>query len=89
MNSTPYTPEQIGSLGEQLYQERIRALVEAGNLGKMVVIDVVSGDFEVAERDGVASQRLRSRHPEAVTYGLRIGYPTAYHIQGFFLPKEQ
>ena len=76
------TPHELESRGEAIYLERIRHLVEPHEEGKFVVIDVYSGDYEIDERDAVASVRLLSRHPEAMTWAVRIGYPSAYTWSG-------
>lgn len=72
--------EEIAGRGEELYERDIRQRVEAGNRGRFLVIDVQSGEFEIADDDLAATQRLIDRIPHAVPYGLRIGYPAAYRI---------
>ncbi len=59
---------------------RLRDEIETPeNIGRIIVIDINSGDYEVASDElGIAvSQRLQGRHPDASLYGLRIGYKTA------------
>ena len=55
-------------------QSRI-GLVEEGTF---VVIDVKTGDYEIDERDAAATLRLLTRRPDAVTYGVHVGYRAAY-----------
>lgn len=57
-----------------------RDKVEAGNTGKFVVIDIETGLFEMDPDDLAATQRLLAKRPDAVLYGVRIGYPTAYTL---------
>ena len=85
MAGNSYSPEEIGRRGETLYRGKIKPLVDPVHYGKFVVIDVETGDYEIDKRDAVASQRLRERRPEAITYGVRIGFPTAYRMGGRFL----
>jgi hypothetical protein len=58
-----------------MYDRHIAPIVETDdNIGKIIAIDVDTGDYEI-DRDGLtASKRLRARHPDAVILGLRIGY---------------
>ena len=49
----------------------------------MSVVDVESSDYEVADEDLEASERLLERRPEAKLYGLRIGEKAAYRIGGY------
>ena len=72
--------DEIVRKGEELYDREIREKVEQGNHGRFVVIDITSGDYEVADEDLAASQRVLERHPQGLLYGIRIGYPTALRI---------
>lgn len=75
------TNDDVVQRGKELYERCIRAKVEtAENIGKIVSIDVESGDYEVG--DGLIStgDRLLARHPNAVLYGARIGYDAVYAL---------
>lgn len=71
--------EEIAKLGEKIYAG-IRAEMEANELGRMVVIDVNSGDYEVADDDLTALLRLKERQPDAMTWGERVGYRAPYYL---------
>lgn len=75
-----YTAEEVTRRGRELYDRQIRERVAPDLEGQFLVVDIESGDYEVAERDLLASKRLLERKPEGVLYGLRIGYPTAYRL---------
>ncbi|MCX6367712.1 MAG: hypothetical protein NTX57_13540 [Armatimonadetes bacterium] len=75
--------EEIDRRGMQLYQEQIASKVDVEeNQGKVIAIDVESGDFEVADEGLVAGERLRERHPDASMLCLRIGYNAVYSFGG-------
>lgn len=82
MSIENYQLGEISSLGKAIYQSKIKHLVEPQENGKFIVIDVESGDYEIDEQDVVASSRLRERRPNAVTYGVLIGYRAAYSLGG-------
>jgi hypothetical protein len=84
------TDEEIDRRGEALYKQSIRPQVEtAANIGKLVIIDVETGDYEV-DADGLAaSDRLLARHPGAALYGERIGYDVAYSFDGVLTRSKQ
>jgi hypothetical protein len=75
---------EIGERGEELYATRLRPLVETEeNMGKLIVIDVDSGDYEIGDEAGIeASLRLQARHPGGALYAIRIGYKTAVSFAG-------
>ena len=88
MKYTDYTPEAIGIRGEEIYQQ-LREKVEAKHKGKFLVLDIETGDYEIADEDVVATERLLGRHPNAMTYGVRIGFPAAYGIGFNFTGSKQ
>ena len=77
-----YLPEEVESRGESIYEQQIREQVESGNRGKFVVIDIETGDFAMDEDDLQATKSLLAKRPNAVLYGLRIGFATAYTLGG-------
>ena len=71
--------EDISTVGRAIYAE-IREEMEANHWGKMVVIDVNSGDYEIGDDDLTTTMRLFERRPDAMTWGELAGYPAPYHI---------
>ena len=84
-----YTPEEVASQGEAIYGQQICDKVEAEYNGKFLVIDIETGAYEIDADDLVATKRLLANCPNAVIYGLRIGFPTAYRIGGRFAVNAQ
>jgi hypothetical protein len=76
------TREEIARRGREIYDSDIRPRVESDNTGRFLVVDVLSGAFEIADTDRLASDQLKARRPDAVVYGVRIGHQTAYRIGG-------
>ena len=75
--------DEIGRRGLEIYESRLRALLETDeNIGRIVSIDVESGDYEVGDDLVAAGRRLQERHPDARMYGKRIGYNAVYAVGG-------
>ncbi len=68
-----YSKEDLVKRGDLIYQTQIRPQVEAGNHGKIVAIDIETGDFEVDVREIAAFNKLEARHPEAQIWIVRVG----------------
>ena len=84
MAARTYKPGEISALGEAIFHDQIKKRVKSAKVGNFVVIDVETGDYEIAEGDAVATRRLLDRRPHAVTYGVRVGHRAAYsHVGGF------
>jgi hypothetical protein len=83
-----YLPEEVESRGEALYQQ-IRSQVERGNKGKFAVIDIETGAYEVGDDDLQATKRALAKRSNAILYGVRIGYPTAYTLGGHLAMERE
>ena len=70
----------VAVVGKAMY-EKIRDDMEATQWGRMVVIDVNTGDYEIADDDLTATLRLIERQPDAITWGELVGYPAPYYMR--------
>jgi hypothetical protein len=75
-----YTKEEHARRGSEIYAREIAPKIEAANRGRIVAIDVDSGEFEVADQGFDAAQRLLSRHPGAQIWCVKIGYPAVHRF---------
>ena len=73
-----YSRDEVCDRGAAIYAAQIKPQVEPQENGKFIVIDIESGDYEIAADMLDASHRLRERRPAAVGFGGRVGYETAY-----------
>ena len=68
-----YSKEEFAQRGDATYEGEIRPLVEAGNEGKFVAIDIETGAYEIDADELAASDRLLARVPDAQIWLKRIG----------------
>lgn len=80
MYSEKYTIDEICDCGEKVYEEQIRRLVEPLENGKFIVIDIESGDYEIAEEELDASHRLKARRPESIRFLAKIGCRASHRL---------
>ena len=83
-----YPMEEIARRGTELYESKIRPLVEAGNDGRILCIDIESGEYAVADEGLAASQVLIDKNPDAQIWSLRIGH-IAVERFGFYDTREK
>jgi hypothetical protein len=81
-----YTNEVYAQKGTEIYETQVRQLVEEGNKGKIVAIDVDSGAFELADNGLTAAHRLFARYPDAQIWCVRIGYPAVHKYRHRITP---
>jgi hypothetical protein len=75
-----YTADEVASMGDEIYESQIRAQVEADNRGKVVAIDVKSGEYVVDETALGGCKRLLAERPDAEIWCVRVGHRALYHI---------
>jgi hypothetical protein len=81
---------EISRRGQTLYDERIRPLVETEeNIGKLVAIDVETGDFAISDDMLTAADHMLAKNPDAALYGVRIGYNAVYALGGSLRRTDQ
>jgi hypothetical protein len=74
---------EVARRGKKIYEQQIRAKVETQeNIGKIISIDVESGDYEVDSDLLTTCRRLQARHENAVLWTERIGFNAVYAIGG-------
>ena len=76
--------EETARLGKEIYQRDIRPLVEADHHGKVIAIDVDTGDYAVADTASAAAKRLRAERPDAGVWLTRVGNPTLRRFGGYY-----
>jgi hypothetical protein len=69
-----YNTEEIIRRGKVLYEQQLRPQVEVGNTGKVLVINVETGQYEIDADHRAASNRT-AKYPGAPLYATRIGSP--------------
>ncbi|NQE32742.1 hypothetical protein E5S67_00458 [Microcoleus sp. IPMA8] len=75
--------EEVARRAEKLYDEQIRQEVEREeNIGKMVIIDIETGDYAVDKMGLESARQLRKKNPNGRLFGIRIGYKVAAAIGG-------
>ena len=77
---TALSPQEIADRGQAIYIEKIRDKVEPAHIGKALILDVTSGDYEIDADEDAACDRMEARHPEGVFYLMKIGYPASLFI---------
>jgi hypothetical protein len=74
--------EEIARRGKECY-ENLRSQVEvAGNIGKIIAIDVKTGNYEIGDDLLATSLALKSRCSTAELWAERIGFNAVYTIGG-------
>ncbi len=76
-----YSKEESARRGTEIYERQVRAQVEEGNTGKIVAIDIETGDYALGENILSATQPLFDRNDDAQLWGVRVGHRAVHRIK--------
>ncbi|MBD2364384.1 hypothetical protein H6G36_24935 [Anabaena minutissima FACHB-250] len=83
MQTLLLSSEEVGKRARELYENNIRQEVETEeNIGKMVIIDIETGEYAVDNTGIESAHYLRKKNPLARLFGIRIGYKVAAAFNG-------
>lgn len=82
---TPDWVRDTAGRAEKIYDQRLRAVLEADHFGRFVAIEPDSGDHFVADTLDAAADAVQAAHPTRRAHVLRIGHPAVWHIGGALL----
>lgn len=83
MSYSSLSDEEIAQRGKELYERQIRTQVEIPeNIGKIISIDVESGDYEIDDDLLTSCRHLQTRHSNPILWTERIGFNAVYAVGG-------
>jgi hypothetical protein len=77
VNQRRYSTDEVATRGREIYESRLKSQLEPQYIGKFLVIDIETGEYEIDDDDLAASMRAYRKKPNGSRYGMRIGYATA------------
>jgi hypothetical protein len=81
--NTKSRDREIARRGQDIYDREIRIEVETSdNLGKIISIDIETGNYEIDDNLLESSSRLQKQFPDAVIWAERIGFNAVYAVGG-------
>jgi hypothetical protein len=75
-----YSKEEFARRGTEIYEQQVRPIVEQGNHGRIVAIDIETGEYELADDVLTAANQLYERIPSAQPWAVRIGHRAVHRI---------
>ncbi len=90
MSHPTLSSQEVARRGKELYERSIRTKVETEeNIGKIISINVETGDYEIGDDLVETSLRLQSKQTDAALWGERIGFDAVYAVGGTLLRTAQ
>ncbi len=80
-----YTAEDIARRGREIYEHHVRRKVEPEYDGKVLAIDVVTGEYSIRDNDLDPLDRAGAKNPDGLFHFVRVGRRAVHRIGGRFL----
>ena len=87
MNTLP-NPETIAQRGRAVYEQKLRALLEPTEIGRYLVLNIETGEYELGNDALTPSETMRQRFPGTLFYAMRVGYPAMLQRGGSSLRRK-
>jgi len=82
MSTPTIDDEKHRTLGKEIYETKIKHLVEPQEHGKFLVLDITTGDYAIHPFSlGLATEQLRTKRPEAIVHSVRIGHEAVVRMR--------
>lgn len=65
---------------EELYQSKLRPVLEPTQKGKYIAIDIVSGDYFIGSEILEAYEKASQKYPDRTFVYKRVGYPAVRFV---------
>jgi len=77
MGHSCYSTDEIVARGKEIYEKQLKRKLEPQNLGKYLVIDIETGEYQMDEDDLKAALRAYQKNPAGARFEMQIGYATS------------
>ena len=89
MGHSCYSTDEIVARGKEIYEKQLKSKLEPQNLGKYLVIDIETGEYEMDENDLQAALRAYQKNPAGARFEMQIGYATSGTIGNALLGEKR
>ena len=72
--------QRIAERAKALYDDKLRAALEATHRGEYICIEPESGNYFLGETFDAAVNQAIDAYPDRLTHTLRIGHAAAFHL---------
>jgi len=72
--------ENVAREAKRIYEERLRASLEASHKNEFVAIEPISGDQFLGRTLSEAIGASRLKYPDRLAHALRVGHKAAIHL---------
>jgi len=72
--------ESVGDRARRIYDELLRATLEASHMNEFVAIEPISGEYFLGRTLSEAIGAAREKYPDRLAHALRVGHKAAVHL---------
>jgi len=72
--------DQVEARALEMFERHVRPRLSPADHGKLVVINMTTGEFEMGDDDLETLDTARKRFPDAELFTMRAGRPAAFRL---------
>jgi hypothetical protein len=80
--------QEFARRAEAIYEQRLKAHLEASAMNQYVAIEPESGDYFLAETMGKAVAAARAAYPDRMTHVIRVGHKAVMELTNCRLSED-
>jgi len=89
MGHPRYSTDEIVARGKEIYERQLKSQLEPQHIGKYLIIDIETGEYEMDEDDLKAVFRAYQKNPAGARFEMQIGYATSGTIGNALLGAKR
>ena len=70
--------DRLAEKGEEIYRRKLKKKLEPKYIGKIIAIEVESGEYFIGNDLGEATDKAEAAFPDKIFYFKRVGYKAVF-----------
>lgn len=83
IENTILTPEEVAKKGEEIYNSKLKPILEPVQNGKFVAIDTDSSDYFLGDTILQALENAQQKYPNKIFHTVRVGFQGVFKMGGY------
>jgi hypothetical protein len=82
-DTTTPTPDEVAKKGEEIYNSKLKAILEPTQNGRFVAIDVETADYFLGDTILQALEEAQKKYPTKLFHTIKVGFQGVFKMGGY------
>lgn len=75
---TKVNPKRLTAKGKEIYNEKLKDVLEPKHNGEIVAIEVESEDYFLGDSVAEAAEKAKRKYPDRLFHFIKVGHPAVH-----------